>query len=219
MKPLKLSRRLDAVAQMVKAGERLADIGSDHGQLIISLCESGKISQGYAVENKPGPYAILEQAIRDHHREHHIVTELADGISRLPQTIDTVVIAGMGGELIASILKSRPERLKNVKSLILAPNTEAPLVRQAVVDLHFTIVEETMIHEKHDYEIIRAIQGASSLTEADILYGPLLRKEKSAVFLAKYQARLRVIDQLMKKPLSLRRLEALSMEKERLLSL
>ena len=111
---MKLSKRLQAIYDMVPNGV-VADIGSDHGKLIISLFQNGIISKGYAIENKKGPYSRLVKAIEDSGCSDSIVPMFSDGISELPSDVDTIVIAGMGGFNIIEILKAHPLKLKNVK--------------------------------------------------------------------------------------------------------
>ncbi len=217
MKTIALSPRLKAVGDFVLPNSVVADIGADHGQLILSLCEQGRISQGYACENKAGPFAILRQAVEKSPYSKNLAVELADGISQLPETIDTVVVAGMGGELIVSILESQPKRLKNVKTLILAPNTDTPEVRKALNTLGFAIIDETMVEEKrHVYEIIMAQRGAQDLNELDLLYGPCLRKAKSKAFVRHWDLRKATVKELLKKDISEKRREELKKEQERL---
>ena len=93
---MKLSKRLQSIYDMVPSGVT-ADVGSDHGKLIISLFENGVISKGYAIENKKGPYNRLVKAINTHGVQDNVIPMLSDGISELPTDVDTVVIAGMGG--------------------------------------------------------------------------------------------------------------------------
>ncbi len=217
MKPLALSPRLEAVRGFVDPTSVVADIGADHGQLILSLCEEGRIRQGYACENKAGPLAILKKAVEGRGFSNIVAVELADGISQLPETVDTVVLAGMGGELIVSILESQPKRLKNVKTLILAPNTAVPEVRKALNGLHFAIIAETMVEEKrHSYEILKAVRGPQVMDELDLAFGPVLRKTKSPEFIRYWQQRKAALDELLKKELSEKRRLELVIEKERL---
>lgn len=220
MKPIALSPRLEAVKAFVPQGAVAADIGADHGQLILSLCENGIISTGYACENKPGPFARLQAAIANSPYREQITAELADGLTHLPETADTVVIAGMGGELLVSILNRSPKRLKTVKTLILAPNTDVPEVRKAVNRLGFAIKDEIMIAEKkRDHEILLAVRGPQTLNPLDILYGPCLRKARSSAFIAHQQKRLMAIEALLTQKLSMKRRSELLLEKERLESL
>ena len=78
-----LSERLSTIYKMVPKGV-VADIGADHGKLIIALFEGGIISHGYAVENKKGPYTRLVKALTDRGLEEDIVPLFSDGIRDLP---------------------------------------------------------------------------------------------------------------------------------------
>ena len=113
-----LSERLKAIYNMVPQGTA-ADIGADHGKLIIALFEGGVISHGYAVENKHGPYNRLVKALQDKELIDDIVPLYSDGIKDLPEGVHTVIIAGMGGTLIIDILKKYPQKTKQIQTLII----------------------------------------------------------------------------------------------------
>jgi len=217
--PIALSERLQTVYAMVRKGESVADIGSDHGLLIVALCHNGVISHGYASDNKKAPFQRLEKAVKDANLTDKIVVDLADGIAHLPSFIDTVVLAGMGGDLIAHILQAEPHRLDQVKHIIVAPNSHVPLVRFTLSKIGFCIVSETIVFEKHYYEIIKAERGNVVYEELDFEYGPLLRSAKSETFKRKYAERLVSIDALLTEKLSSRRRAELLKEKERILDL
>ena len=125
---MKLSKRLQAIYDMIPSGVA-ADVGSDHGKLIISLFEGGVISKGYAIENKKGPYSRLVKAIKDSGCEDHIIPMLSDGISELPSDVDIVVLAGMGGINIIDILKAHPSKLKNVGTIVVDAHNAIPEMR------------------------------------------------------------------------------------------
>ncbi|MCX5775704.1 MAG: class I SAM-dependent methyltransferase [Firmicutes bacterium] len=217
--PISLSERLQTVYAMVRPGSTVADIGSDHGQLIAALCENGVISHGYASDNKVAPYKRLTNAILAAGINDKIVVDLADGVSRLPAFIDTVVLAGMGGDLIAHILQSQPRQLEKVKHIIVAANSHVPLVRLTLSRMGFRLVNEAIVFDKHYYEIISAERGAVVYDENDLEFGPFLRKEKSKVFQAKYAERLACIEHLLTAKLSVKRHAELTKEKERILAL
>ena len=90
----------------------VADIGSDHGKLMIALFETGKIPHGYAVENKQGPYNRLVKALTERNLEEDVVPLFSDGITDIPKKVSTIILAGMGGGLIIDILKAHPEKIK-----------------------------------------------------------------------------------------------------------
>lgn len=217
---MKLSKRLQAIYDMVPSGV-VADVGSDHGKLIISLFENGVISKGYAIENKKGPYARLEKAIKDRGLEKNVIPMLSDGISELPSDVDTVIIAGMGGFNIVEILKSHVRKLKNVRTIIVDAHKSIPEMRKQICKLGYVIADEEMVCEYNIYyEIIKFIAGeVGYLDDPDIEFGPILRNEKSCTFKEKYNSRIKEIDRLLlnnKMPESKTR--ELNKEKERIRS-
>ena len=215
---MKLSKRLQAIYNMVPSSV-VADVGSDHGKLIISLFEDGVISKGYAIENKKGPYSRLVEAIEKHGVKDHVIPMLSDGITELPKDVETVVIAGMGGMNVIDIIKKKPGKLKNVKTIIVDAHNAIPEMRKFISKLGYIIADEDIVEEKGIfYEIIKFIAGeACYLDEPDVEFGPILRSEKSATFREKYQNRIFEIDAILAKgTLPKSRIHSLNEEKQKL---
>ena len=191
-----LSKRLQAVYQMVDAGTRVADIGSDHAYLPVELVETSVVNYAIAGEVAVGPMSRSKTDVEKFGLSNKIDVRLGDGLAVINQedSIDTVVIAGMGGILICDILSRATEaQLSNVQTLILQPNIGEPLVRHWLIEHDFEIVDEDILSEDHhDYEIIKAQKKASvdELTEAQYLMGPVLMTKKSDAFIAKWQRKL-----------------------------
>lgn len=216
---MKLSKRLQAIYDMVPSGVA-ADVGSDHGKLIISLFENGVISKGYAIENKKGPYSRLCEAIKNSDAKDGVVPILSDGISELPADVDIVIIAGMGGHNIIEILKSHLSKLKNVRTIIVAAHNAVPEMRMQICKMGYVIADEDIVNEAGKYyEIIKFITGECAyLNDPDYEFGPILRNEKSITFKEKYQTRINEIDNLLStKKLSPERIVDLGKEKERII--
>ena len=216
---MKLSLRLQAIADMIPTSI-VADVGSDHGKLMIDLFESGKIIHGYAIENKKGPYERLVKSLKEKHLEEYIVPLFSDGISDLPLCVETVVIAGMGGLSIIDILKSHKEKLKNVQTIIIDAHNNVKEARLEISKLGYVIAEEKMVKENNIYyEIIKFIKGEVAIySEEDLEYGPSLRKEQSVLFKEKYQNRLNEISLILSKNIPERKKEDLIKEQNRLVS-
>ena len=215
---MKLSKRLQTIYDMVPAGVA-ADVGSDHGKLIISLFQNGIISKGYAIENKKGPYSRLEKAISDADVLEHIVPMFSDGISELPSDVDIIIIAGMGGFNIVEILKAHPQKLKNVKTIIVDAHNAVPELRKQVCKMGYVIADEDIVNDAGKYyEIIKFVAGECAyLDDPDYEFGPILRNEKSLTFKEKYQTRINEINKLLsKEKLSAERVNTLNSEKERI---
>lgn len=191
-----LSKRLQAVYQMVDANTRVADIGSDHAYLPVELIEQKVANFAIAGEVAPGPMSRSKADVDKFGLSKQIDVRLGDGLAVIQpeDLIDTVVIAGMGGILIQNILtNATAEQLSHVKTLVLQPNIGEPLVRHWLVENGFAIIDEDIVEEDHhDYEIIKATKVTKplGLTEAQFLMGPVLMEKKTASFVNKWQRKL-----------------------------
>ena len=212
-----LSKRLQAIHDMLPIGVT-ADVGSDHGKLMIALFKSGKITKGYAIENKKGPYQRLVKALETEGLIDKIVPLFSDGIEDLPPEVKNIVLAGMGGDLIIKILKKHPEKLKLVSTIIVDSHGAIAKVREEISQMGYIIADEKMIKEDDKfYEIIKFIRADIAVyTNEDIEFGPILRNEKSATFKEKYSERIAEIDNLLLKDLPEDRIQELLKEKKRI---
>lgn len=176
-----LSKRLKASVEYVKNYHCLADCGTDHGYLPIFACKHNLVQKAIASDNKTGPLENAKANIAAANLEDKISLVLADGLPYLDDSIDVVTILGMGGRLIADILKNA--NINYLKRLVLSPNSETKILRQCLMDLHFKIVEETMIEEKHKfYQIIVCEPGEMTLSELEKEFGPLIINKNSDAF-------------------------------------
>lgn len=191
-----LSKRLSVVGQEVPQGARLADIGSDHAYLPVALMLAGKIDFAVAGEVVKGPFESAKAQVAKSGLSEKIMVRLADGMAAVKEAdaIDTVTIAGMGGTLIARILAGGKVggQLKGTERLVLQPNVGEPQVRLWLLDNDYEIITEHILEENDKrYEIIvaepRKGDKQLSYTQEELFFGPFLMKEKSPVFLAKWQ--------------------------------
>lgn len=218
---MKLSKRLLAIYDMVPSSV-VADVGADHGKLIIALVLNGIASHGYAIENKKGPFERLKKAVEDVNLSGKIDVLLSDGISDIPSVVSTVIIAGMGGHLIVEILKKDVLKLANVKTIIVDAHNAVPELRDEVTRLGYMISDEEMVEECGKfYEIIKFRKAdIAFLSELDKEFGPVLRKEKSIVFKEKHESRIKSIDGLIEtKDIDKTRVTELKEEKRRIKSI
>jgi len=195
---MKLSKRLLAIYDMVPSSV-VADVGADHGKLIIALALNGIASHGYAIENKKGPFERLKKAVEDVNLGDKIDVLLSDGIEDIPSVVNTVIIAGMGGHLIIDILKKNSLKLAHVTTIIVDAHNAIPELREEVTRLGYMISDEEMVEECGKfYEIIKFSKAdIAFLSELDKEFGPVLRKEKSILFKEKQEARIKSIDGLI----------------------
>ena len=215
---IKLSKRLKIIFDMVPKSV-VADIGSDHGQLMSALVEAGLVNKGYAVENKEGPFERLRSNLIRYHVNDKITPLFSDGIKDITRDVETIVIAGMGGTNIVNILKAHPEKLVRVQTIIIDAHNAVPLARKEICQMGFAIADEKIVKEDDIfYEIIKFIKADKAIiSDEDLEFGPILRQEKSATFKEKYQNRIYEIDTILSKgTLTKERIHSLNEEKHKL---
>ena len=162
---IQLSKRMDRLSGMVTAGNRLADVGTDHGYIPIALVQSGKIPSAIAMDINQGPLDRAREHIREQHLHTYITTRLSDGLTFLQDgEADTVLIAGMGGALTVHILEGGAHCLRSVKELILQPQSEIWLVRKWLCEHGYEITDEDIVlDEGKYYPMMRAVHGFMEL--------------------------------------------------------
>ena len=215
---MNLSKRLQTIYDMVPVSV-VADVGADHGKLIISLVKNNIATYGYAIENKKGPFERLVSAINESGLSSRIKPLFSDGIRDLPEIVSTVVIAGMGGQTVVNILKAHIENLINVKTIIVDAHNAVPFLREEISKLGFAIADEKIIEEDGIYyEIIKFVKaGVAFYSDMDIEFGPILRQHKTSTFKEKYESRILEIDNLINtKELPDARISELLEEKNRI---
>lgn len=181
---MKLSRRLEMVASFVEPGSRIADVGTDHAYVPIWLVEQKIAVSAIAMDVRPGPLERAQKHIKTYGLEDRIETRLSDGVSKLnPGEADTVVIAGMGGELVIHILEKGRQVWDSVNTWILSPQSELGKVRKYLETQGFCIVKEDMTcDEGKYYTVMKVVRGMMSLEEERYyLYGRYLAKHKNPV--------------------------------------
>ncbi len=138
---LKLNHRLALIASLVEAGQAVCDVGTDHGYLPAYLAKTGRCRSVTATDINKKP---LESARANLNRLGVNSVRLieCDGLSGVTrQYADTVIIAGMGGEVIWGIL-SRCDFIKDNVNLILQPMTAAAQLRDYLAENGFGIIKE-----------------------------------------------------------------------------
>lgn len=183
---------MKAVAAMVTSGGVLADIGTDHGYVPIALLQRQKIKRAIAMDVNKGPLARAKENIAAAHLEELIQTRLSDGTEALqPGEADSILIAGMGGELVIHILSEGEEVCRSAKELILQPQSDLRKVRAYLREHHYKIVDEDMVCEDEKYyPMMRAVKvendeawiRMNEQTKATCdIYGPLLLRNGNPV--------------------------------------
>ena len=158
-----ISKRLLCCAGFVEPGARVADIGTDHGYLGIYLLKNGIARQVTACDLRPLPLRNAQENAERFGVGAQMEFLLSDGLERVtPDRIDTVVCAGMGGDLIVRILEACAWIRDPGYRLVLQPQSAAPALRRYLTQSGFGICEEALLQEgRFYYTVLRARFGGA----------------------------------------------------------
>lgn len=147
---MKLSKRLALIAESVSGIETMADIGTDHGALPIMLVKSGRCQKAIASDINKGPVDIATVRVGLARLNEKIEIRKGNGLKILKLgEVQLIVIAGMGGALIAEILGASLDVCqRDDLKLILQPNTEPGVVRRWLLKNSFQITREDLVFDK-----------------------------------------------------------------------
>ena len=153
-----LSDRLLACCNFVRRGDRVADVGCDHGYLGIYLLTNGIAKSVIESDVAEGP---LQSAMRNAVKfgtKNKMSFHLSDGVQNIPRDFDTMVCAGMGADTIISILTAAPWLRDGRYRLILQCQSKRPELRQWLYDVGFRISRETLAKDgKFVYTIMEVV--------------------------------------------------------------
>ncbi|GGE47040.1 SAM-dependent methyltransferase [Pullulanibacillus camelliae] len=196
MKELVVSKRIARLVDYIPSGAYLADIGSDHAYLPCYAAMKGHIVGAIAGEINEGPYRSAQETVKQYKLEKVIEVRRGNGLNVITSDdqVDAVVIAGMGGELIRTILEEGKHKLNPRMTLILQPNVGEKRLREWLEQEQWWITDEEILEEEgHIYEVLIAKRHAftpARLSLEDLWFGPYLRQHSSAIFKKKWQAEL-----------------------------
>ena len=169
---MKLTDRLYKIASFVSEGKRVADIGTDHGYIPVYLLNKGTIPFAILADINKGPLENARKEVRHNGLEDKTELRLGSGIEVLEKgEVDEIIIAGMGGALIADILEAKKEVAQSTEKLILQPMQAQEELRKYLLN--------------NGYEIMTArYTGKNNVPSDEIYYevGEKLLNNKNELF-------------------------------------
>ena len=178
-------KRLNAISKFIYPYRRIADVGSDHGYLIKIAFDNNLIDFAYAIDNKQGPINACKKTLSDYNNVKYF---LSDGLTSIDETVECVIIAGMGGLLIKEIIEKGFNKLNTVKRLILQANKDEYKLRKYLCENGFYIKDEAIIEEDNKiYEIDVFEKGKEEYSFEELYFGKVLMKKKDPIFIKKWK--------------------------------
>lgn len=193
---IKLSPRLKTIAELVPDDSNIVDIGCDHGLLDIYLTQSKKNITIIASDINQN---ALNNAIKNIKKEKltsKIKTVLSDGLDNIDtKNIDTIVISGMGSHTITKILLTNSEKIKHIDTLIIQSNNDLAFLREQITKMNYYIEDEKLVSDnKKIYTIIKFKRGKKRYSYKELLFGPVLLKNKTKLFHEKNNQELKTLE-------------------------
>ena len=199
--------RIKELVNYIEGFEYLADVGCDHGYLIVEAFKKYNLKQAIAIDNKKGPLSQAIENIKTYEFNSEVIYSLSSGIKEINELTDVVVIAGMGGMLISDILN---DDLKNVKRLILQPNRDIKEVRTKISNIGFKIVSEKIVLENDKYYEIIVCDRTNEVigySDDELEFGPILLNERSPLFIEKWEKEIIKLEKIKKNTTVIKQLE------------
>lgn len=176
----KLSPRLKKIAELVPKCETFLDIGTDHAYLPVYLINSGICRRAIASDLREGPLMRAKETAQLFGAEEKTDLRQGSGFETSePGEADAAVIAGMGGILIAELLKNSELAAKSVKTLILQPMTAVFELRLFLYENGYKIEKEVLVSEEEKlYHIMRVIPSPEEKEKSvfDLFMGDKIEK-------------------------------------------
>ncbi len=169
-----MSIRLEKIASLVKDGRGIADVGTDHGYIPIMLRRRGYSGRIVATDINEGPLNKARAGLEESGFSDSVELILCDGLDGCePDSVDTVIVAGMGGDTITGIIDRAEWTYKPGIKLILQPVTKAEILRYWLVNNAYRITDEFLIKENGTiYQIICAeIAEPVKYSDAELYVG------------------------------------------------
>ncbi|MCG8499671.1 MAG: class I SAM-dependent methyltransferase [Firmicutes bacterium] len=164
-KTVNLSPRLQLIADKVREGSAVADIGTDHAYVPIYLIQKGIATFAVASDVRKGPVEKAAVNVKKYGLQDRIDVRLGDGLEKIKQgEADTLIVAGMGGVLMCEILSAAVPIVETMDRLILQPMIGQEEVRRWLEGHDFKIIDEALSTEGHKiYNVIVAEKGKEEI--------------------------------------------------------
>lgn len=199
-RPPQLDARLQAAFDLVPSCHICADIGADHGKLSAVLLHQARAAHMLVSDVSPLALEKAKSRLIQQGLLAKATLTVSDGLQALdalPQArVEVVCALGMGGATLAGILRKGKSRLQGA-TLVLSPQTEIPLLRQAIVQVGYSICQEKLAQVAGRWYVVMqavpATQGVPAHTRQEILLGPVLMRDKPAGWETMLQRRQRLL--------------------------
>ncbi|MFZ2538352.1 MAG: class I SAM-dependent methyltransferase [Oscillospiraceae bacterium] len=166
-----LDKRLKVAASYVRSDCNCVDVGTDHAYLAVYLYENKITEHIVACDINEKPLNAAKRTIKEHNLTGKIEVIQSNGLQNISSDqAQDIIICGMGGELIMSIILSSSYTKSSDKRFILQPMTNAPYLRKSLYENGYEIISETPVIDKNHVYTVMLVQYTGSVVEISPLF-------------------------------------------------
>ena len=191
-----ISKRIRTIASLIEKDKKVIDIGCDHAFLALVLRSNGHQGEIVCTDLRKGPCEKARENL-DLYGYTDIPVIRTPGVEGIEFQADVAVMAGMGYKTVRDIISNDLNYFRNCEKIIIQLNHSNDLMRRWLVENGFSIANELMIKDYKYYEILTVENGYQPLTEDEIVYGPVLLRERSPEFTAYYTEKIEKLGKVL----------------------
>lgn len=194
---MRISKRIQVLANLVTKDDIVADIGCDHALLDVYLLKNNIVPKVFIsdINAKALNNGIFN--IKKYHLEDRVEAKVSNGIQNIPEDVNTLVISGMGAGTILKILAN--PKLKQINKIITQANNDYYLLRKGITAKRFYISHESVIYENGKYYVnIVFLKGNAKYSFKELTFGPLLTKTGKDYYEFLYNKNINILENIPK---------------------
>lgn len=196
---IKLSKRLQKIADLVDQDATVIDVGTDHGYVPNFLCISGVSKDIYATDISKNSLEKSIELTQKLGNEKYIKNIHANGI--VGENRDNIIIAGLGGIQIAEIVFNSEDVAKKAKKLILQPMQKTWILKRELMDRGFEIFGEEIVYEDDRFFeilLVRYLGKKIEYLDRDIYISKDLVNRRDELYLKFLKEREGILNNILK---------------------
>lgn len=186
-----MNKRLKLISEYIENGKGIVDVGTDHGYLPVFLAENGYGGNIIASDINADPLSKAVKNAASAGVSDKISFLLCDGLRKCPpDKVDTIVIAGMGGDMILKIIEETEWCMSPKYKLILQPMSKCEILRYWLVYNGFEISNELLVEENGTIYQIMIVRfgGYTALNDAELYTGKYELAENKNLYCKQFNA-------------------------------
>lgn len=198
-------KRIDVLCAALRKAETFADVGCDHGYCSEYMLKNGLCQKAILSDISKGSLAKAESLLAPYIREGKAVAVLGDGFAGVPESVDEVLIAGMGGSEMISILSDKKHGFIP-KYFVLQPMHDSEKLRRYLVENGAHILSDYTFKDGKYYDLLvgtrekPARQVCDEYTEAAFEFGRDNLKNMPAAFVERTKKQIANIEKYLREP-------------------